>query len=76
MADKAGASAVDPPRPVHPCHTDPESVLYQIAPFVPLTMMAMFGPCAVIATWLLAAPPGLSQLVDQTTPGASDLSKI
>ena len=74
MTDKAGARAVDPPRPVHPCHMDPASVLYQIAPFVPLTMMATSGPCDVIATGLLDVPPGLSQLVDQTPPRDRDLS--
>ncbi len=74
MADKAGARAVDPPRPVHPCHTDPASVLYQIPPFVALTIMAMFDPCVVTATGLFVVPPALSQLVDQTPPWARDLS--
>ena len=48
--DKAGAMGVDPPRIVHPCHTDPASVLYQIWPFAPLTMIATVVPSVVTAT--------------------------
>src|SRR2546427_1017846 len=76
IVDKAGAREVDPPRLVHACHTDPASVLYQIPPFVPLTIMAMFAPCVETATGLLVVPPVSSQLVDQTPPMARDLSNI
>ena len=76
MADKAGGREVDPSRLVHFCHTDPASVLYQIPPFVPLTMMSIFVPCVETATGLLVVPPVSSQLVDQTPPGARVLSNI
>jgi hypothetical protein len=74
MVDKAGGRAVDPPRLVHVCHTDPTSVLYQTPPLVPLTMMEMLVPCVVTATGLLVVPPGASQLVDQTPPSDRYLS--
>src|SRR5438876_10017352 len=76
MVDNAGAKEVDPPRLVHTCHTDPASVLYQTPPFVPLTITAMFVPCAETATGVLVVPPVSSQLVDQALSGAKVLSTI
>ena len=73
MLDKAGSMDVDPPRGVQPRQTDAESVLYEIEPFVPATMMRMSEPCAVTAIGSLVMPPGLPQLDDQTPPAGRDL---
>lgn len=73
MVDRAGAMGVDPPRGVQPRQTDAESVLYEIEPFVPLTIMRMSEPCGVTAMGSLVMPPGLSQLDDQTLPAGRDL---
>src|SRR5438876_10651747 len=76
MADNAGANEVDPPRIVHTCHTDPASFLYKTPPFVPLTITAMFVPCAETATQLIVEPPVSSLFVGHAPPGTSFLYTI
>src|SRR2546430_6631373 len=69
MVDRVGATEVDPPRLVHPCHADPVNVSYQISPLVSLAIIVMFGRFAAIASRLLVVPPVSSKPADLLPTG-------